>query len=185
MCANQSCPRCESQSFRRECNLSNPCVPGRTCIETSMHMRTTVGLTLMRSEGPLTNTTHCKSAPRTKGRHNSKTPDFDASFLKNVCGTILSFILKAEKCACTIPSTSVDRLEEQATKGNQTKHKSQSKILKSSSFEAGLGTQSEPTREDVTAEILENNEAMNQASCMVLDHITNALGTNPGNRFQK
>ena len=134
MCANQSCPRCESQSFRRECNLSNPCVPGRTCIETSMHMRTTVGLTLMRSEGPLTNTTHCKSAPRTKGRHNSKTPDFDASFLKNVCGTILSFILKAEKCACTIPSTSVDRLEEQVTKGNQTKHKSQSKILKSSSF---------------------------------------------------
>ena len=84
VCAKQSCPRCESQSFRRECNLSNPCVPGRTCIETSMHMRTTVGLTLMRSEGPLTNTTLCKSAPRTRGRHNSKTPYFDASFLKNV-----------------------------------------------------------------------------------------------------
>jgi len=75
--------------------------------------------------------------------------------------------------------------EKQATKEKQTKHKSQSKILNSNLFQAGLGTQSEPTREHVTAEILESNEAMNQASCMVLDHITNALGTNPGNRFQK
>ena len=54
-------------------------------------------------QGPLANTTHCKGAPRTRGGHNSKTPDSDAAFLKNVCGTILSLLKKAEKCVCTIP----------------------------------------------------------------------------------
>ena len=60
-------------------------------------------------QGPLANTTHCKGAPRTRGGHNSKTPDSDAALLKNVCGTILSLLKKAKKCVCTIPKAQRNR----------------------------------------------------------------------------